>query len=261
MREHARMTLEDAAGRLEKTRSSLHRIEQGQTKADIHLVKSMMDLYDVYDEELAELVRQAAKSGWWRAYGLKDLGYVDVETEASAVLEFGGLNIPGLLQTEAYTRALFRTGRRRTDAELRNDVAVRTIRQQRLTDEVRPLELTAIVDQAALAREVGGREVMHAQLRRLAEVSELPRLTLQVLPFHSGAHDSMNGAFTVLEFPEKDELDLLYVAYPTGAVHLEAEAEVRAARLVFDRLRSQALSPHDSAAFIGRMAAELYGSP
>jgi transcriptional regulator with XRE-family HTH domain len=261
MPEQARMTLEEAARRLEKTRSSLHRIEQGQTRADIHLVKSMMDLYDVYDDELGELVRQAAKSGWWRAYGLADYGYVDVETEASSVLDFGGLNIPGLLQTEAYTHALLRTGRRRTDAELRNDVAVRAIRQERLRDEEQPLELTAIIDQAALTREVGGREVMHGQLLRLVEAAALPMLTLQLLPFHTGAHDAMNGAFTVLTFPEPDESDLLYVAYPSGAVHLEAEDEVRAAKLVFARLRSQALPPQDSVALVERLAAELYGGP
>lgn len=260
MREQARLTLDEAADRLEKTRSSLHRIEQGQTKADIHLVKSMMDLYDHYDPDLYDLVRDAAKNGWWRAYGLKDLGYVDVETEASAVLEFSGLNIPGLLQTEDYTRALLRTGRRRTDAELSNDVAVRAIRQRRLTDEVRPLELTAIVDEAALAREVGGREVMHAQLTRLVEAARLPQLTLQVLPFHTGAHDAMNGAFIVLEFPKADEADLLYVEYPTGAVHIEDDGEVKAARLIFDRLRSQALPPQDSVALIERLSEESYAS-
>lgn len=258
MREQAHLTLDEAADRLEKARSSLHRIEQGQTKADIHLVKSMMDHYD---PDLYDLVRDAAKNGWWRAYGIKDLGYVDVETEASSVLEFSGLNIPGLLQTEDYIRALLRTGQRRTSAELRNDVAIRAIRQKRLIDEERPLELTAIVDEAALAREVGGREVMRAQLHRLIEAAQLPRITLQVLPFHAGAHDAMNGAFTMLSFPEPDEVDLLYVEYVTGALHIEDESELRAARLIFDRLRSQALPPQDSVALIERLAEDLDARP
>lgn len=257
LRVDAGLSLEEAAPRLDKTRSTLGRIEKGETRADVHLVRSMMDLYDRRDDTLLDLAREAAQKGWWRAYGIEDLGYVDVETEASSVLEFSGLNIPGLLQTEAYARAQFRSGRRRTAEEFERDVEVRAIRQRRLTDEEHPLELTAIIDEAALTREVGGQEVMAEQLDHLLRVSELARLTVQVLPLRAGAHAAMNGAFTVLEFPESDDPDLLYVPYPTGALHVEKIEEVRAATLVFDRLRSQALPPADSVTLIERLAGEL----
>ncbi|MGH3620773.1 MAG: helix-turn-helix domain-containing protein [Sciscionella sp.] len=260
LRESAGLTLEQAAPRLDKTRSTLGRIEKGQTKADVHLVRSMMDLYDERDDALLDLAREAAQRGWWRAYGIEDLGYVDVETEASAVLEFSGLNIPGLLQTEAYARAQLRAGRRRTKEQFENQVQVRAIRKQRLTDDEHPLELTVIIDEAALTREVGGREVMGEQLRHLVQVSELARLSVQVLPFRSGTHDAMGGAFIVLEFPEPEDPDLLYVEYATGALHIEKAEEVRAATLVFDRLRSQALPPEDSVALIERLAGEMSGT-
>jgi transcriptional regulator with XRE-family HTH domain len=164
LRENAGLTLEEAAPRLDKTRSALGRIENGQTRADVHLIRSMMDLYDQRDDGLLDLAREAAQRGWWRAYGIEDLGYVDVETEANAVLEFSGLNIPGLLQTEAYARAQLQVGSRLSQTRFERDVEVRAIRQQRLTNDNHSLELTAIIDEAALSREVGGRRVMAEQL-------------------------------------------------------------------------------------------------
>lgn len=262
LREQARMTLDDAASKLDKTRSSLARVEKGETKADVHLVRSMMDVYDVRDDNLIELARDAARKAWWRQYTPAGMGYVDVETEASAVLEFSVLNIPGLLQTESYYRAhMAAASLRRTPDEIDNQVAVRQIRQQRLTDDKHPLDLAAIIDEAALHRLVGGPEVMHAQLVRLIEASELARVTVQVLPFDAGRHAAMNGAFIVLEFPEPDEPDLLYLAHVSGATHVEQVDDVRAARLVHERLRSQAMPPEESVALIERLALVRYQRP
>jgi transcriptional regulator with XRE-family HTH domain len=253
IREDANLTLDAAAARLDKTRSALARIETGQTKADVHFIRSAMDLYDFYDEDLLDQARAAAKPQWFRAYGIEDLGYVDVETYASAVDEFPGLNLPGLLQTEAYIRAMLERGRRRRTAEqLRNDIKVRLIRQKRLVSDENPLELTAIVDESALLRDVGGREVMRGQHRQLIEMAALPAVTLQVLPME--AHGSLDGGFIVLSFPDPEDADLLYVEYATGALHIEDEEEVRAARLVFDRLRTEALSPVDSVAMIEQIS-------
>lgn len=255
LREGASLTLEEAAPLLDKARSSLARIERGETLADVHLVRSMMDVYDVRDDRLVELARDAARKGWWRQYGLSDMGYVDVETEASRVLEFCVLNIPGLLQTEEYFHSrLAAATRRRTEEQLRNQIEVRRIRQQRLTDEEHPLHLDVIVDESALHRVVGGPEVMGTQLLRLAEANRLARVIVQVLPFKSGYHSSMDGAFIVLEFPEPEDPDLFYMAHATGALHVEKAEDVRKAKLVHEALRSQALPPHESTALIERIA-------
>ncbi len=131
MRERAGLTMEDAAIHLEKTRTAVSRIESGDSRVDVHLAKSIMDIYDTYDSDLLDQVREAMKPRWFRAYGVEDQGYVDVETEASVVCEFAGLNLPGLLQTEPYVRALMKTGPRRTKQELENHVTVRLIRQKR----------------------------------------------------------------------------------------------------------------------------------
>jgi len=259
MREHAGLTLEEAGAKLDKTRSALGRIETGTTKADVHLIRSMMDIYDHYDPDLVDLVREANRPGWWTKYNIDDRGYISTEAEAAGVFEFSLMNIPGLFQTEGYMRALFAARRvRRSSEQLANDVAARLHRQQRLTDEEFPLQLVTIIDEAALRRRVGGAKVMRDQLRHLAIVSELSTVSVQVLPNDAGAHPGMDGAFLILTFPE-DDPSVLYVEYTNGSLQVENAEEVAAARLVFDRLRSEALSPSDSVAFIERVADELHG--
>lgn len=262
LREQAGLTLAEAARRLDKTRSSLGRVEQGKTRADVHLVRTMMDIYDIRDDSLLDLAREAAKKGWSHAYGVRDRGYIDLETEASDVLDLQLLHIPGLLQTEAYMRVLFSSRKGRTPLQVDKDAAVRLHRQRRLTDFEAPLGLFAIVDESALHWPIGGAEVMRAQLRHLVEEAELSTVTLQVLQRGPRPHDGMNGAFTVLRFPEQEDPDVLFVEYPVGAIHIEdlkGVEQVKAAKLVFDQLRSEALSPRDSVALIERVAREQYG--
>ena len=254
MREQANLTLEAAAPRLDKTRSSLGRVETGKSRADVHLIRSMMDLYDHYDPDLLDLAREANRPGWWTKYNIEDRGFIDMETEAAVSQEFTLVYVPGLLQTEAYMRALFSTGRMRwTETTLRNEVAARLIRQHRLTDEEFPLTFTAIIDEAALRKKVGGAEVMQKQLRHLIECADLPSVSIQVLPDEAGAHIGMDGAYTILTFPDEDP-EVLYVEYVTGGLQIESPEELAEAKLVFQQLRSHALSPADSVAMIERLA-------
>jgi DNA-binding XRE family transcriptional regulator len=258
MRENARMTLAEAAPKLQKTRSALGRIEKGETQADVHLVRSMMDLYDQYDENLEQMVQDAMVPGWWIPYGIKDRGFIGLETEAETALTSQLVYVPGLLQTEDYIRAVFNNGSVRWPKKLfENHVTARMIRQQRLTDEKSPLTLAAIIDEAALRKPVGGLAVMRAQLLHLVEAAELDTVTIQVVPNSVGAHPGMDGSFTILEFTDPEDPSLLYAEYPNGAVHVEKPDEVRDTRLIFDNLRTIALPPADSVGFIRRVANEL----
>jgi transcriptional regulator with XRE-family HTH domain len=260
LRERAGLKLEEAARRLDLSRSSLFRLETGETRADVHVVRSMMDTYDIRDDSLIEAVRLARQDSWLTPYGLSDMGYVDVETEACGVSEYACQVLPGLLQTEAYFRALLeRNRRKRTPRQLENEVSVRLIRKQRLTSDDEPLELVAIIDESVLRREIGGPGLMHAQLHHLIKMSELPTVTLKVLPLKAGAHSALDGAFILLRFPEPYDQDLLYQAYVTGALHIEDERELREARLVFKLLAKEALSEAESVAFIEQLATLLYG--
>jgi transcriptional regulator with XRE-family HTH domain len=260
LRESARMTLEEAAGRLDFSPSKLSRIENAQQTVDVHAVRSMLDLFDVGGDRWAEfiaLARAAAQRGWWRRYGLDDKGYVPLEAAATRVHDFTVTYVPGLLQTADYARALFEASWRQRSADaLEREISVRMIRQQRFTDAEDPLKLVAVVEEAVLRRPVGGPAVMRAQLLHLVEAAALDAVTFQVLPTAVGAHPGVDGPFTILQFGELGEPDMAYVEHLLGAVHIDKEQDVAGARLAFDRVRSAALSPADSVALVERVAAE-----
>jgi len=260
LRDEAGLTLEEAAPQLDWSTSTLSRIETAQQSVDVHGVRSMLDLYGVGGErwtELVELTRAARRKRWWHAYQLENMEYVPLEAEASLVRDFTVCYVPGLLQTADYARVLFQTSVvRRTEAETQALVELRMMRQHRLTSTEDQLELVAIIDESVLQRPVGGPGVMAVQLARLVDVARLPTVTLQVLPTCVGAHPGMPGVFTVLSFSELGEPDMAYVEHPLGALQFETEADVARATLVFDRLRSLALSPADSSALIEQAAAK-----
>lgn len=235
----------------------MHRIESGETKADVHLIRSIMDVYDQYDPGLLDEAREALKPGWFRAYGVKGTGFIDVETEAVQVTEFAAQVVPGLLQTEGYMRALFEKRRRWVAEEVDRDVKIRLVRQHRLTSEERPLRIVAVVDEAVLRRAVGGPDVMRDQLRHLRSAADLPAVSLQVLSLAQGAYCAMPGPFAYLTFPDPEDSDYLYIEHFTGSFHSEDEDKVERARLVFEQLQADALSPADSVALIERLATEL----
>jgi transcriptional regulator with XRE-family HTH domain len=258
LREQAGLTVEAAAPKLDWSSSKLSRIENGQQLVDVHGVKSMLDLYDAGGDrwtELIDLTRWARQHGWWRAYGFDDRGYVPLEAEATLVRDYTMGYVPGLLQTEDYARALFEAAvTPRTKENLENEIEVRMIRQRRLTDDDNPLELVAIVDESVLHRPVGGPEVMRAQLARLIQAAALDRVTFQVLPIRTGARPALSAVFTILSFGELGMPDLVYLEHSMGSIQLEKEADIATATMVFDRLRSLALSPADSVALVREVA-------
>jgi transcriptional regulator with XRE-family HTH domain len=261
LRVHAGLTIEAAAPRLDVSPSKLSRIENAHQGVDVHMVRSMLDLFDVGGDrwtEILELTREASTKGWWRAYGLDDKGYLPLESEASAVRDYTVTYVPGLLQTADYARAMFEASfRRRSSVALERDVTVRMIRQERLTSADRPLELLAVIEESVLHRPVGGSTVMRDQLAQLVSAAALDTVTLQVLPTGIGAHPGIDGAFTVLSFDGLGEPDAAYVEHPMGSVHVEKEEDVTLARLVFDHLRTVARSPAESVELIEQVAAQM----
>ncbi len=250
LREQAGYTLEAAAPLLEWSTSKLSRIENAQQLVDVHGVKSMLDLYDAGGDrwaELLDLTRAARQNGWWRAYGMGDTSYVGFEAAAVQVQEYAAGFVPGLLQVPGYSRALFEASVvPRSPAEVDREVAIRTIRQRRLTDADDPLGLVAVVDEAVLRNPVGGPAVHAAQLAHLVAAAELPSVTLQVLPAGVGAHAAMGSGFVVLGFGDLGEPDMAYVEHALGAAHVEGEREVATARRKLDQLRRIAPGPAES---------------
>lgn len=260
LREGARLTLDEAAPALDTSASRLSRIENGQQKADVHLVKSMLDLYDAGDQwaELLEMAREAARPGWYRAYGLGENSYVGYETEATLVQEYAVGYVPGLLQVPGYSRVLFDSGLYLPTAAHREAAFhVRMTRQQRLCSEDDPLQLVAIIDEAVLRNPLAGIETQQAQLAHLVTRAALPSVTLQVLRADTGAHPALGSGFVVLSFGDLGEPNMAYIEHALGFTYFEKGPAVARARLVFDQLRSLALPPAESVALIERVASEL----
>lgn len=225
-------------------------------------VQALLDLYEATPEEcesLTALLRQARQKGWWSAYGdvLPD-DYVGFEAEATVISSFESLYVPGLLQTEEYVRAIVRAGRSTADQdETDRVVAARLARKALLSRDVPP-SIWIVLDEAAVRRMVGGPQVMRAQLARLIEACELPTVEIQIIPFTSGAHAAMGGAFTLLSYADPT-LDpaVVYLSNDMSTALLEEERHVERYKLMYDHLRAKALDPDQTVDFLSNVAAAI----
>jgi transcriptional regulator with XRE-family HTH domain len=263
LRASAGLTRDEVVERTGINVATLYRIEHAKVRPQTRTLRTLLDLYGADQENQAELIallRDARQRGWLHAYQ-SDLPeqyttYIGFEGEARSVWNYESLFIPGLLQTEDYARAVIGAGlpgARREDIEPR--VEVRMQRQDVLRNDS-PLELWAIVDEAALRRQAGGPAVMQAQLQHLLDAVELPNITLQVIPFSVGAHAGMPGSFVFMQFAEATIPYVIYLDSMAGDLFLEAEADVRRYRLAFEHLRAVAVSPDESRALVAALAAE-----
>jgi transcriptional regulator with XRE-family HTH domain len=259
MRADAQLTLEDAATKLDRSRSALSRIEKAQTVADIHFVRSAMDVYDVRDPDAIELARAAMRPGWWQAYGAPS-DDVRWETDAVRSLELASMRLPTLLQIEDYSRALLECRGEWSCARLEDELAMRQVRQRRLTDTDWPLALTVLVDESALRKSVGGPEVMRVQLRELLTLAAGDSVTMLVLPDSLGGYEGMDSAFTVLEFEDDQDPDIVFLGTVIGPRQLDKPADVTGLVELFNNLCSLALSRIDSLDFVEQLGKQLYGA-
>jgi transcriptional regulator with XRE-family HTH domain len=259
-RDEAGVTIDAVAERLGCSASKVSRIETGHTSATPRDVKDMLDIYGVYgtqSDELVQIAREARQKGWWHPYSTVLTGaYVGLEAAARSVRAYEQQVVPGLLQTERYAAAMIHAARPDIGAdEAARRVSVRMARQSLLIQDD-PIDLWVVLDEAVLSRPVGGDEVMRDQLKRLAEASELPNVTIQVLPFEAGAHAGMDGTFAILDFPEVEDPDVVFAENATGGLFLEKSDELRKYVFIFDQIRSTALSSEKSAKLITMLAEE-----
>jgi len=228
------LSREEAAEAIRASEWKIHRLENGQVGFKERDLVDLLARYQVNDpaevDELLAMAREANAPGWWQRYG--DVlpqwfrAYVDLESAATLIRTYEGQFIPGLLQTDDYMRAVIHGAHLDESAEeVGRRVRLRMARQTLLTRE-HPPRLWAVVDEAALRRPVGGREVMRGQVERLIEAAKLPNVTLQVLGFDSGAHPAMVGSFSVLRFPDQELPDVVYLEHLTSASYLNKPDEV-----------------------------------
>lgn len=241
---------------------TLYRIETARTRPQYRTLDTLLKLYGVpFDEQerLKALYKESANQGWMRPWHEQltegYTAYISFEHEAHGVRHYSGSFIPGLLQTEAYARAVIRgVLKEATDEHVEDRVRTRMERQAVLIKD-KPLKLWAVIDEASLRRGVGGSDVMRAQLEHLLEAARAPHVTIQVMPFDSGAHPGMPGEFIVMEFEDPRDTDLIYIDGQAGEIFLESDADIKRFRAGFDHLVAVAKSPDDSAALIAGIAA------
>jgi transcriptional regulator with XRE-family HTH domain len=248
LRESKGITGEQAADAIRATHSKISRMELGRNSFKQRDVADLLTLYGVTDprerEKVLELARQAGTPGWWHQYGDVLPGwfepYLGLEQAARTIRTYEVQFVHGLLQCEAYARAVIGIRHGQADPDdLERRVAMRMRRQDLLTAPDAPT-LWSIVDEAVLTRPIGGRDVQRAQLEHLIEVCALPNVTVQIVPFHVGGHAATGGPFTILRFDAPDLPDVVYQEQLTGAVYLDKRTDVDAYSEVMNTLTIQA---------------------
>jgi transcriptional regulator with XRE-family HTH domain len=223
-RTNAKLTQKEVADALDWSPSKLIRIESGQVAISVTDLRALLQHYGVKDkrliDQLVDMARNSKRQPFsqyrdlFTAEALTLFGY---EASASIIRHFEPFFVPGLAQTEDYMRAVFTDVQARSEAEIERLVAARLERQEVL-DREEPPQAFFILGEAAVRQEVGGKAVMRRQLQHLESLNERSNITIQVLPFTTGAHLGMAGPFELLEFDDPSLDDLLYLESRTEYV-------------------------------------------
>ncbi|MFJ6935460.1 helix-turn-helix domain-containing protein [Streptomyces sp. NPDC101132] len=267
LREDKGMTAEQVAERLLVSQSKISRLENGRRSISQRDVRDLCEVYDVDDRRLVDSLMQMAKDsrqqGWWHAFGdIPYSVYIGLETDAASLRVYEPQIIPGLLQTQEYAAAIIRGALPETaQQDIEKRVQVRIRRQERVSEtesdnERGPLRLWAVIDEAALRRRVGDTTVMIRQLEHLIRQSELPHVTVQVMPFSMGAHPGVNGQYAILEFPDASDSTVVYIEGVTSDLYLEKANDVQRYSVMYEHLRAQALNVEQTRDFIAGVIEE-----
>jgi hypothetical protein len=254
LREARGITRADAGWAIRGSESKISRMVLGRVGFKDRDVIDLLILYGVDDaDERARLVAMAEEAntpGWWQAYN--DVlptwfqNYLDLEQAAELIRTYELQFVPGLLQTDAYARAVIALGRH--DAA-RPEIARRAqlrIARQRVLERPEPPRLWAVLDEAVLRRPIGGTAVLRDQIQSLIDACDLQNVRLQILPFDRGGHSAVGGAFSILRFPHHEVPDIVYIEHLTSGLYLERRDDVDAYAATIGQLFIEAEPPESS---------------
>ncbi|WP_221352414.1 helix-turn-helix domain-containing protein [Streptomyces beigongshangae] len=268
LRDASGKTQHQAAQTITATNSKIVKMEQGWVPMRDPDIRVLCEFYGLEDPkavarllELAKLDRDRRKAkGWWQhtpqAGAMAE--YIAMEDVATGVRAWQQALVPGLLQTPEYTRALaVSEGLWNDPDEIEGIVEVRTKRQTRLSGP-EPLRFYAVIGEGALRQQVGGPEVMRAQLQHLLKAAQLPHVRIQVLPFRAGGHACVGGSFNILSFAEAEAVDVVHVDSIAATVWVENDTESATYSSFFERTARLSLAPKDSLGLIESISEDMH---
>jgi hypothetical protein len=256
LRHESEKSIDDVAVSLGWQPSKLSRIENRQVGISTADLRKLLVEYKVedraYREQLTDMARRATERGWWQSFSSDVVpsalaNLIGLETEARTIRSYEPELVPGLLQTEAYARAIMRAWQPSwTAADIDRRVDIRLARQDVLRQAGPLPQASCIINESVLRRTIGGNEVMHEQIEMLAKERDPANVTVQVLSFNSGAHPAMAGPFQILTFHDPGDLGIVHLESAMTAITLEQPEELRRYDEIWGSLQARALSPEDS---------------
>ncbi len=263
MRESAGLTLKDVGDYINRNASTVSRLESGVVAARVPEVLAYLDICGVDDgrrrADLTTMAKDVWQKGWWDGFAADVVGslidWIWLESRATEIYSFDVAVLPGLLQTRAYAEAIIRAvDIDATEEQINRYVEIRLARQRRL-DGDEPVKLSAIIDEGALRRTVGGPTVMRAQLEHLSTMAVRSHIELLVLPSAAGEHPSPEGSFNLFQMrPPYPLAGCIWT--PAGNIVIEdgmAESLLR----TYDRLRGLALPAQTGLALVSELIDQL----
>ncbi|MBT3153368.1 helix-turn-helix transcriptional regulator [Streptomyces sp. CHD11] len=263
MRTTAGMSAEYAAGLLGVDRSRISNMESGLRGINAERLRTLACNCDCTDETYVDALAEMAepsRAGWWERYrGSLPQGLLDIsETEAYAVRLRGAntVHVPGLLQTSEHAMAIFRAVvPQLPEHEVALRLAHRSQRQGVITSD-HPVPYVAVIHEAALRMQFGGRGVARGQLKYLLDVSEWDHVTVLVLPFDHGAFPGAGQTVVYAEGPVR-QLDTVQIDNSHGPDFVHTDGQLAKYRAQLDLLEDSALSPERSRDLIREIAHQL----
>lgn len=264
LRRRADLTPAQVCRRTRWSISKLSRIETGAVTVQPTDVQALLSIYGVADEaEVAEFMELAVLSRrrqWWSNYGLTPeyRDFVAYEDEATHIVAYQPLFLPGLLQTHAYAKAIAESlpPREPDDLRIKSVIDVRLTRQRHVFARMeRPdgPHLTALLDGAVLERRVGGRKVMREQLTHLVELNAHPHIDVVIMPLTRGVYPGLGEVFDLLRFAGSEDPDVVFIESSERDFLIKDRAVTAGYRHIADAIAAVGLRGEDAATEIMRI--------
>jgi transcriptional regulator with XRE-family HTH domain len=260
LRTEAGLSLEDAGGHIAASAAKVSRMETGKSGCAVEDVAGLLAVYQCVGRrrvELLTLAREVDRRGWWQrgkpGFAQRQQTLINLESKADLIISFEGMNVPGLLQTGEYTRAMMVESGIVPVGEVENRMVSRMHRHTLLL-KPSPLRLLAFVNELVLHQVIGSRDVLRRQLWHLADAAEAPNITLRILP-NVGGNAGANGMFELIK--RSNGHKVVFLENLTSSLFLEEPDEIETYETAIRSLAAAALPATESVLLITRLAMRL----